>query len=51
MTCTVKVKVPGTGGTPVMAPEPPSDKPVGNVPLARLQVSVPVPPVACRVAL
>jgi len=50
-TCTAKVKLPGTVGTPVMAPEPLSARPVGKAPLARLQVSVPVPPVACSVAL
>jgi len=51
VTCTVKVEVPGMVGVPVMAPELPSDKPVGKVPPAKLHVSVPAPPVAWRVAL
>jgi hypothetical protein len=49
--CTVKVEVPETVGVPVMAPELLSDKPVGKAPLAKVQVSVPTPPVAWRVAL
>jgi hypothetical protein len=49
--CTVNVEVPETVGSPVIAPELPSDKPVGKAPLAKLQVSAPAPPVAWRVAL
>jgi hypothetical protein len=51
VTCTVKVEVPDTVGFPVIAPELPSDKPVGKALLAKLHVSVPTPPVAWRVAL
>ena len=51
VTCTVKVEISGTVGVPVMAPELLNDRPVGKVPLAMLQVSVPTPPVAWRVAL
>ena len=51
VTCTVKVEVPETVGSPVIAPELLNDKPVGKAPLAKLHVSVPTPPVAWRVAL
>jgi hypothetical protein len=51
VTCTVKVKVPGTVGSPAMTPELLNDKPVGKAPLAKIQVSVPTPPVDCRVAV
>jgi hypothetical protein len=51
VTCTVKVKFPEAVGSPVMAPELASDKPVGNAPLATNQVSGATPPAACRVAL
>jgi hypothetical protein len=50
-TWTVKVEVPGTVGSPVTVPDLLNDKPVGNAPLAKLQVSIPAPPVASRVAL
>lgn len=52
VTFTVKVEVAGVVGEPEIAPELLKDSPPGsNEPLARLQVSVPAPPVACRVAL
>ena len=51
VTCTVKVQVPDTVGSPAIAPEVLNDNPVGKVPLATLQLSVPAPPVAWRVAL
>ena len=51
MACTVKVKFPELVGSPLIVPELLSDKPVGNAPLDTLQVSVPAPPVASRVAL
>jgi hypothetical protein len=50
-TCTVKSKVPQTVGSPVIVPELLNAKPVGKAPLTKLQVSVPTPPVAWRVAL
>ncbi len=51
VTCTVKVKIPDTVGSPAMTPELRKDKPVGKAPLAKVQVSAPTPPVDCRVAL
>ena len=50
VTCTVKVEVPETVGSPVMTPELLNDKPVGKAPFAKLQVSVPTPPRAWSVA-
>jgi hypothetical protein len=51
VTFTVKVEVPSAVGVPEIAPEA-SDRPAGSDdPEARLQVSVPVPPVAASVAL
>ncbi len=49
-TCTAKEKVPETVGIPVIVPELLNVKPVGKVPLATLQVRVPTPPVASRLA-
>jgi hypothetical protein len=51
VTWTVKVEVPETVGSPVMAPVLLNDRPVDNGPEAKLHVSVPTPPVAWRVAL
>jgi hypothetical protein len=53
VTFTVKVEGPEAVGVPVIAPlEELSDKFAGSdEPVARLQVSVPAPPVACKVAL
>ena len=51
VTCTVKVKAPAVVGVPEIFPET-SANPTGNVePDAKLQVSVPAPPVAASVAL
>jgi hypothetical protein len=51
VTCTVKVEVPETVGSPVISPALFNDKPVGKAPLAKVHVSVPAPPVAWRVVL
>lgn len=52
VTFTVKLMVPAAVGVPEMAPAVLRDSPAGSAdPLARLQLSVPVPPVAARVAL
>jgi len=49
---TVKVDVPIAVGVPDIAPEPLRERPAGSAePVARLQVSVPAPPLACKVAL
>ena len=49
---TVKLAVPATVGVPVIAPVPAfSDNPAGNDPLARDQVTAPVPPVEAKLAL
>jgi hypothetical protein len=47
-----KVVVAAVVGVPEIAPELLKERPAGSVePDAMLQVSVPVPPVACKVAL
>jgi len=52
VTFTVNVKVPGVVGVPEMAPvDELKLNPGGSVPLMTLQVSVPAPPLACKVAL
>src|SRR5271169_788718 len=53
VTFTVNVEVPALVGVPAMVPEVPKVKPAGNdpVPATRLQVRVPVPPLAARVEL
>ena len=52
VTFTVKVEVPGVVGVPEIAPELLKERPAGSdEPDARLQVSVPAPPLACKVAL
>ncbi len=52
VTFTVKVDVPVAVGVPEIAPEPLRLSPAGSEePVAKLQVSVPVPPVAASVAL
>ena len=49
MTVTVKLKVPGVVGMPVMAPVVTfKNRPEGRMPVETLQVSVPLPPVAAR---
>ena len=52
VTFTVKVVVAAAVGVPEMVPVPLKERPAGNEePEARLQVSVPAPPLACNVAL
>jgi len=52
VTFTVKVVVAAAVGVPEMVPVPLKERPAGNEePEARLQVSVPAPPLACKVAL
>ncbi len=49
---TVMGEVPAAVGVPVMAPVPGFKvRPAGSVPVARVQVTTPVPPVDCNVAL
>jgi hypothetical protein len=50
VTFTVNVEVSAAVGVPEIFPEA-NVSPAGNVPESRLQVSVPVPPLAARVAL
>jgi len=52
VTFAVKVVVAAVVGVPEIAPELLKERPAGRVePDARLQASVPAPPVACKVAL
>jgi hypothetical protein len=52
VTFTVKDVVAGVVGVPEIAPELLKERPAGSVePDAKLQVSVPAPPLACNVAL
>ena len=52
MTFTVKVVVAAAVGVPEIVPELLKERPAGSdEPDARLQVSVPAPPLACKVAL
>jgi hypothetical protein len=52
VTFTVKLEVPGVVDVPETAPELLNERPAGSdEPDARLQVSVPAPPLACKVAL
>jgi hypothetical protein len=52
LTFTVKEVVAGVVGVPDIAPELLKERPPGSVePDAKLQVSVPAPPLACKVAL
>jgi hypothetical protein len=49
---TVKFVVAAAVGVPDIAPEPLKERPAGSEePVARLQVSVPAPPLAAKVAL
>ena len=51
-TFTVKVVLAAAVGVPEIVPVPLNERPAGNdEPEARLQVSVPAPPLACNVAL
>ena len=51
VTLTVMGEVPAAVGVPVMAPVLGLKvRPAGSVPVARLQVTAPVPPADCRVA-
>ena len=51
-TFAVKDVVPGVVGVPEIAPELLKERPAGSAgPDARLQVSVPAPPLACNVAV
>jgi hypothetical protein len=48
----VKLEAPGVVGVPEIAPALLKERPAGSVePEAKLQVSVPAPPLACKVAL
>lgn len=52
VTLTVKVAVAAAVGVPEIVPVPLKERPAGNdEPEARLQVSVPAPPLACKLAL
>jgi hypothetical protein len=52
VTFTVKVVVAAAVGVPEIVPVPLKERPAGNdEPEAKLQVSVPAPPLACKVAL
>lgn len=52
LTFTVKEVVAGVVGVPDIAPELLKERPAGSAePDAKLQVSVPAPPLACNVAL
>lgn len=52
VTFIVKVVVAAAVGVPEIVPEPLKERPAGNAePESRLQVSVPAPPLACKVAL
>jgi hypothetical protein len=52
VTFTVKSVVAAAVGVPEIVPEPLKERPAGNdEPEAKLQVSVPAPPLACKVAL
>ena len=52
VTFAVKAVVAAVVGVPVIAPELLRERPAGNdEPDARLQASVPAPPLACKVAL
>jgi hypothetical protein len=52
VTFTVKVVVAAAVGVPEIVPEPLKERPAGNdEPEAKLQASVPAPPLACKVAL
>jgi hypothetical protein len=51
VTFTVKVKTPVAVGVPEIVPELLKDSPAGSEPVTTVQVSVPAPPVACKVAL
>ena len=52
VTFTVNVVLPAVVGMPEIVPRLLKERPVGREePLARLQVSVPAPPVTCRLAL
>ncbi len=52
VTFTVKVAVAAAVGVPEIVPVPLSERPVGNAePEANAQLSVPAPPLACKLAL
>lgn len=52
VTFTVKLEVPALVGVPEIAPAVLKERPVGSdETVARLQVRVPAPPLACKVAL
>ena len=51
MAVTVKLELPAVVGVPVIAPALLRVNPAGRLPVVTLQVTVPEPPVDCRVTL